>query len=84
MVVEKKGEYVKGEKRQEKYNQIKENLQKKGEIHSKRTTKKKKHGKNRCSRKRSKKENVTKNWIIHTKKRKKDRENGRTWKNIQI
>ena len=45
MVVEKKGEYVKGEKRQEKYNQIKENLQKKREIHSKRTTKKRNMGK---------------------------------------
>ena len=53
MVVEKKGEYVKGEKRQEKYNQIKENLQKKKERYiQKGQQKKKKHGKNRCSRQR--------------------------------
>ena len=77
MVVEKKGEYVKGEKKQEKYNQIKENLQKK---------KKERYIQKGQQRKEtSKKENVPKNWIIHTKKReKKDRENGRTWKNIQI
>ena len=84
MVVEKKGEYVKGEKRQEKYNQIKENLQKKkGEIHSKRTKKetwekqmfKKEIKKGECPKKLDN---------THKKREKKDRENGRTWKNIQI
>ena len=79
MVVEKKGEYVKGEKRQEKYNQIKRIFKKKGEIHSKRT--KKETWEKQMFKKEINRRMSQKNWIIHTKKKRKKRQ--REWTNME-
>ena len=68
MVVEKKGEYAKGEKRQEKYNQIKENLQKKRDTFK--SDNKRNMGKTDVQERDQKRRMSPKNRIIHTKKAK--------------
>ena len=81
VVVEKKGEYVKGgKKRQEKFNQIRENLQKKkGEIHSKRT--KKETWEKQMFKKEIKKGECPKKLDNTHKKREKKRQ--REWTNME-
>ena len=68
MVVEKKGEYVKGEKRQETYNQIRENLQKKRRDTFKKDNKKRRNmGKTDVQERDQKRRMSKKHKIIHTK-----------------